>query len=183
MKNPVIAVPLIRFSSPPFREGFDLGEDGVDLSLFPSIRIPLSLKIPDPSYGVVIEDENMAPVLKMGMTAVFSRGAALAEARNQVYSIGRKGGVPLVRRVVRNDLQTDGTAVIGSSMGKGGGSPKRRKSFMTPTPLHVPESRVSPIAPFSHGMIFLKKLCDPDRLTVLPLAKVAWMHPLVGILE
>ena len=50
---------------------------------------------------------------------------------------------------------------------------------MTPTPLHIPESRVSPIPDSAHERIYLKSLEESASLMVLPLEDVIWMHPLI----
>ena len=54
---------------------------------------------------------------------------------------------------------------------------------MTPTPLHIPESRVSPIPDSAHEMIYLKGLNENEALKVVPLREVVWMHPLIAVME
>jgi hypothetical protein len=54
---------------------------------------------------------------------------------------------------------------------------------MTPTPLHIPESRVSPIPDSAHEMIYLKGLSENETLKVVPLRDVVWMHPLIAVVE
>ncbi len=125
-------------------------------------------------YGVKIEDESMAPVLRPGMVAVFSQSDSRESALRDIFSIGRKGELPVVRKVVKNEIRPDGKA----DSGKG----RVRKSFMTPTPLHIPKSRISPIAESTHQMIYFKKLAEAEALTLVPVGDLLWMHPLVLIL-
>ncbi len=54
---------------------------------------------------------------------------------------------------------------------------------MTPTPLHIPESQVSPIPDSAHEMIYLKGLNEDEALKVIPLRDVVWMHPLITVVK
>jgi hypothetical protein len=168
-KNP--SIPLLSFSLPstlrPWEESFGAEEAS------PMIRVE-GHQLPEDCYGVKIEDESMAPVLRPGMVAVFSHSDGRESALKDIFSIGRKGELPVVRKVVRNEIHSDGKA----DSGKG----RVRKSFMTPTPLHIPKSRVSPIAESTHQMIYYKGLAESEALTLLPAGNLLWMHPLVLIL-
>jgi hypothetical protein len=129
------------------------------------------------SYGVTIEDESMAPALKMGWVAIFSQTTDTPALMN-IYSIGRKGDGPLVRTVVKNEIPGSGKTDVSPESIR-----PKRKSFMTPTPLHIPGSRVSPIAESTHQTIFLKSLKNPEKLILVPGGNLLWMHPLVLILK
>ena len=54
---------------------------------------------------------------------------------------------------------------------------------MTPTPLHIPESQVSPIPDSAHEMIYLKRFNENENLQVIPLRDVVWMHPLIAVMQ
>lgn len=127
-------------------------------------------------YGVKIEDDSMAPLLCPGMVAVFSQTGKHELAQGAIFSIGLKSEPPVVRKVVKNDMHPD--AKNGGNSGQG----RMRKSFMTPTPLHIPKSKISPIAESTHQMIYYKKLAEAEALTLLPAGDLLWMHPLVLIL-
>jgi len=123
-----------------------------------------------------IGDESMAPVLRSGMVAIFSQDDNPDLALENIFSLGRKGELPLVRKVIKNDIHSDAKTRLNWE------KRRVRKSFMTPTPLHIPESRISPIAESTHQMIYFKKLAVPEELTLLPAGNLLWMHPLVLIL-
>jgi hypothetical protein len=57
----------------------------------------------------------------------------------------------------------------------------RRKVFMVPTPMHVPGSQVSPIAPSLHQALLFKDFSSPGKLRVFPASKILWKHPLVYV--
>lgn len=54
-----------------------------------------------------IGDESMAPVLRSGMVAIFSQDDNPDLALENIFSLGRKGELPLVRKVIKNDIHSD----------------------------------------------------------------------------
>jgi len=170
----MVSIPLIKFSAPLPR--WPLKKNDPEWNSFPTIRVPDHELGPE-CYGVEIEDDSMAPSLKPGWVAIFSQATDTPALMN-IYSIGRKGDGPLVRTVVKNEIPgSEKTDVSPESI-----RPKR-KSFMTPTPLHIPGSRVSPIAESTHQTLFVKSLKNPEKLTLVPGGNLLWMHPLRVILK
>jgi hypothetical protein len=131
-----------------------------------------ALEIPD------IIKEFVGPGDSLGIFGPGRDGAGL----NDVYVLGLMGREPLICKVIKNDAhsgsshQGESSPSISSSRVK-----NRRKSFMTPTPLHIPESQVSPIPDSTHEMIYLKGLNENETLKVVPLRDVVWMHPLLAV--
>jgi len=206
-ESKIVSIPLIKFSASLPR--WPLEKNGPEWNSFPSIHVN-GHELNEGCYGVKIEDESMTPVLKPGMVAVFSSDDRMS-ALMKIYSIGRKGDVPLVRKVVKNEIPaSEKRALHNNGEDLNSSSPQssppmeerrkplltsgekdvsslkrkqKRKSFMTPTPLHIPGSRVSPIAESTHQMIFLKSLANPEKLILVPGGNLLWMHPLVLILK
>ncbi len=170
----IVSIPLIKFSADLSR--WPLEKNDPEWGSFPAIRVQ-DHELTEECYGVEIEDESMDPVLKTGMVVVFSQKAR-TPAHMNIYSIGRRGNGPLVRKMVKNEIPgTEKTEVSGENL-----RPKR-KSFMTPTPLHIPGSRVSPIAESTHQTVFFKSLRNPEKLILVPRGNLLWLHPLVLILN
>ena len=169
----IFSIPLLSFSSS--LEPWPWDVDYKRSKSIPVIQVR-GEGITEGCYGVKIEDDGMAPVLQPGMVAVFSQDNNPDLALENIFSFGRKGELPLMRKVIKNENRPAGNA--GINPGKG----RVRKSFMTPTPLHIPESRISPIAESTHRMIYFKRLAEPEELTLLPAGNLLWMHPLVLIL-
>jgi hypothetical protein len=135
------------------------------------IKIPFSQTLSGAHYA--LEVSNIPGELTVTALGIFRPERDVA-ALNDIYALGIAGQVPCVCKVIKSDAET----------GASGSSAKsRRKSFMTPTPLHIPESKVSPIPDFTHEMIYLKSLNDKEALKVVPLQDVMWMHPLVSVVE
>ena len=170
----VVSIPLIKFSAHLPR--WPLEKNTSEWGFFPSIRVS-GPEIFEGCYGVETEDESMAPVLRAGMVAVFSQWDSAPGLEN-IYSIGRREDKPLVRKVVKNEIPAnENNDDFPDSLRA------KRKSFMTPTPLHIPGSRVSPIAESTHQTIFLKSFANPEKLLLVPGGKLLWMHPLVLIIQ
>jgi len=170
----IVSIPLIIFSAALPR--WPLENKCPDWDSFPSVNVD-GHGLVEGCYGVKVEDESMTPVLEEDMVAVFSQTENMPALMN-IYSIGRKCEVPLVRKVVKNEIPIAGEEDVSPA-----GRRPRRKSFMTPTPLHIPDSLVSPIADSTHQTIFLKSLANPQKLVLVPKGNLLWMHPLVLILE
>ncbi|NIP99913.1 MAG: hypothetical protein GWN10_04640, partial [Nitrospinaceae bacterium] len=86
----------------------------------------------------------MEPVIEPCSLAVFGP-AGSQKALHGVYLLGVEGDRPMVRKVVKKDADSPGEKDRSSPASLSARVNARRKSFMTPTPLHMPDSRVSPI--------------------------------------
>ncbi len=170
----MVSIPLLPFSSLLSEETGFLRSGGQDWDRFPKIQVTLDLEFPPECYGVRVADETMSPVLQPGMVGVFSVREKHESALMAIFSIGIQEEPPRIRKVLKNETGQET-----------GGSKKTvaRKSFMTPTPLHIPGSRVSPIADSTHRMIYLKTFADSEAVTLVPADKLLWMHPLVRVLK
>ncbi|MDH5762511.1 MAG: hypothetical protein OEZ51_05980 [Nitrospinota bacterium] len=91
---------------------------------------------------------------------------------NGIYALGLERRAPLFCKVIKDD-----------SLSNNSRPNRRRKSFMTPTPLHIPESRVSPIPDSSHEMMYLNDLNEKENLKIVPLKEIVWMCPLILVME
>jgi hypothetical protein len=162
----MVRIPLISFLLP---------VDRLDLAHQPVIEINADIK---PGCFVVrIEDHVMVPVLNPGALAVFS--TERAEATAGIYAIGPKAETPIIRKVIRSGGQNEGS---GGPPGKPA-SVRVRKSFMTPTPLHIPGSRVSPIHDSTHHMLFLQAFNGENPVQLVRSSDIQWMYPLVKIVD
>jgi hypothetical protein len=162
----MVRIPLISFLSP---------VDRLDLAHQPMTEINAELN--PGCFAVRIEDQVMAPVLNPGTLAVFSTEGE--EAMDGIYAIGPKAGAPIIRKVIRTDGHEEGAE--GQPLKR---TPVRvRKSFMTPTPLHIPGSRVSPIPGSTHHMLFLHAFNGENPVQLVRSGDIHWMHPLIKIID
>lgn len=123
----------------------------------------------------------MAPVLPKGAIGIFS-SAGGEQARENIFLIGIQNKPPVIRKLVKNDdTANDKGAGVGREGNSAPGVRKKRKSFMATTPLHIPDSQVSPIPGSTHGMIFFRALKEPGEFSTAAAKDVIWMHPLVSI--
>ena len=165
-KDSKTSVPLISFSSS--RERWEPDTEKGE-SLFDSknyTRISPSMELPGLCYGVRIEGDCHHPFLPQGCLAVFSETEVTA--LENIYAVRAQGEPPFIGKwIQQNNLESSA-----------GG---RRKVFMVPTPMHVPGSQASPIAPSLHQTLLFKDVTSPDKLRVLPVSKILWKHPLVYV--
>lgn len=167
MKNDSrISIPLISFSSS--REGREPdNERGEKIFLSSSYtRISPPMKLPGLCYGVRIEANCYAPVLPPGCLAVFSKTDV--SALENFYAVCAQKEFPFLGKWMQKE----------TSEGRESGG---RKVFMVPPPLHVPDSRISPIASSLHHVLLFKDFSDSGKLRLLPASKILWKHPLVYV--
>ena len=133
-----------------------------------------ALKMPD------IVDESTGMGRSLGLFGTEQDISAMKD----IYVLGLIRQEPLICKVIKNDAQPGSFNQGESPQAKSTSRSKnRRKSFMIPTPLHIPESQVSPIPDSTHEMIYLKSLGKNEAVKVVPLQDVLWMHPLISLVE
>ena len=165
MKNESkISIPLISFSSGRERREPDT-EKGEKIFLSNSYtRISSPMELPDACYGVRIERAFGTPILPLDCLAVFSKteGTALED----IYAVGMREELPFIGKWIQKENSDE---VSG------------RKVFMVPTPMHVPDSRTSPIAPSLHHVLLFKDFKNAGKLKLISAKKVLWKHRLVYV--
>jgi hypothetical protein len=167
MKNDSkFSIPLISFSSG--QERWDLGTEKRKKNIIFKnyTRISPPMELPDLCYGVRIEGACDTPFLPLGCLAVFSKSEGTA--LGSIYAVEVQGEFPFVGKWMQKETSE---GVTGS----------RLKVFMVPTPMHVPDSRISPIAPSLHHVLLFKDFSSPGKLRLLPANKVLWTHRLVYV--
>lgn len=161
-----ISIPLISFSSG--QERWEPGtEKGEKIFLSNSYtRISPPMELPDLCYGVRIEGVCDTPYLPLGCLAVFSKtdGTALED----IYAVEVQGELPFLGKWMQKETSEERAK-------------SRRKVFMVPTPMHIPDSRISPIAPSLHHVLLFKDFANSGKLRLVPASKVRWKHRLVYV--
>ncbi len=177
-----IRMPLVEISGKVEAEG-RAEELPQGLKRISEVEIAMSQSIPERCYALEIPDIVMESVEPGNFLGIFELGKESA-ALNDTYALGLAGRVPFVCKVIKNDARSGAFRPGGPSEPIASSRVKnRRKSFMTPTPLHIPESQVSPIPDSAHEMIYLKGLNEDEALKVIPLRDVVWMHPLITVVK
>ena len=182
-RKPVpIRVPLLGISGKVNRE---VSEAVLPQGLKRVSELDISLSQSLPEYYYALELPNIVGVsVGSGETlGLFGHGAG-TEALDDIFALGLAGQEPLICKVIKNDARSGSSGQEGAPQSiSPSRAQNRRKSFMTPTPLHIPDSRVSPIPDSAHEMIYLKNLSEAEALKVVFLKEVVWMHPLVLVVK
>lgn len=147
------------------------------------VDISVSQGLLEPCYCLKLPDIVKETVGSENSLGIFGSGKG-GEALNDIYALGLAGREPFVCKVIKNDARSSSSPQGESSPSTPSSRVKnRRKSFMTPTPLHIPESHVSPIPDSAHEMIYLKSFIENENLQVIPLRDVVWMYPLIAVMQ
>ncbi len=128
------------------------------------IKILASRELPNFSYGIEIKDPSMVTYFGRNTIAIFSKSDV--SAQDNIFLVGLKNKSPFIGKLLKNESKIEGEG---------------RKTFMTPTPLHVPESKTSPIADSLHHNLIFKGLSEPQGTRFIQESNICWRHPLIYI--
>lgn len=128
------------------------------------IKISVPMELPDSSYAIECNDPFLSSCFGANTVAVFSKENF--PAKGNIYVVGLKRKPPFVGKLLKNESEGAGQA---------------RKTFMTPTPLHIPESKTSPIADSLHHTLVFKVLSNPKGTQFVPQSSISWKHPLIFV--
>jgi len=164
MKNPQLTtIPLISLSYG--QERWEPGHEWEE-KIFSSknyIKILVPKQLPNLSYGIDIKDSPLSSYFGLNAIAIFSKENS--PARDNIFFVGLKSKPPFVGKLLKNEFEE----------GQG------RKTFMTPTPLHIPESKTSPIADSLHYNLIFKVLSNPTGTRFIQESSIVWKHPLIFV--
>jgi len=167
MKNDSeIIIPLVSFSSGRERKEPDSETEEFFFLSDSYTRICPPMKLPDSCYGFKIQGTLDNSVLTQDCIAVFSKSEE--EGLENIYAVRVKGELPFLGKLIKKETESKNAS-------------RERKVFMVPTPMHVPGSSVSPIAPSLHKVIMFKDFTGSGKLRLIPENKILWKHPLVYV--
>lgn len=127
-------------------------------------KILASRELPNFSYGIEVKDPSMVTYFGRNTIAIFSNSDF--PAQDNIFLVGLKSKPPFIGKLLKNESEKEGEG---------------RKTFMTPTPLHIPESKTSPIADSLHHNLIFKALSQPQGTRFIQQSNICWRHPLVFI--
>ncbi len=163
MKNQqLVSIPVVSLSSS--RERWEPGSEWGE-KIFNSenyIKISTPVELPELSYAIKMNDVSLSSYFGFDSIAIFSQKDS--PALDNIYAVSVKGEFPFWATLLKSE---------------GGG--KGRKTFMTPTPLHIPKSKTSPIADSLHEVQIFKMLVGSQRTRLIQKNTISWKHPLIFI--
>lgn len=135
-------------------------------------QVSVDSAIPDTCFAIFSQDlDKNFPLYGQGVP-VFARQFESLDAVEQIFLLRFHQEAPRLCRMIRSEQKAGAGEVFRAS---------RRKSFMTPTPLHIPTSRISPIPDYTHSFFYLK-LFDQENLEVVSTDQSERLLPLVKVL-
>ena len=165
MKNPQLTtIPLISLSYD--QERWEPGHEWEEriLNNINSIKISTPMELPGFSYGIKIEDSSLSQAFGENSIPIFSKSDS--QAKDNIYLVGLKRKSPFIGKLLKNESESEGQG---------------RKTFMTPTPLHIPESKTSPIADSLHHTLIFKVFSKPQGTRFVQHSTISWLHPLIFV--
>ena len=165
MKNKqLITIPLVSLSYDQKRweSGREWEEKIFDTKNY--TKILASRELPNFSYGIEIKDSSMSTYFGRNTVAIFSKSDL--PAQDNIFFVGLKRKPPFIGKLLKNESEVEGL---------------QRKTFMAPTPLHVPESKTSPIADSLHHNLIFKALSQPQGTRFIQQSNICWRHPLIYV--
>ena len=97
MKENFIEIPLLQLSSIDEEELSEFNGDWMKGKPTRRVQVGPELASVTHCYGILIDNQDMAPVLSAGMIALFKSQTEKALAKENIFSIGIRGQVPLIR--------------------------------------------------------------------------------------
>ncbi len=160
-------IPLIRL-----QDVEDFLESSGENKRWADNQVSVDSPIPDACFAIFSQDIGQSlPFYGQGVP-VFARKIENLDAIDQIFLLRFHQEAPQFCRMVRSEQKAGAGEVFRAS---------RRKSFMTPTPLHIPTSKVSPIPDYTHSFFYLK-LFDKESLEVVSTDQSERLLPLVKVL-
>jgi hypothetical protein len=145
-----------------------------------TLSFPPNLELSEYNFGVQIDTNNFQPDFFSGDTIIFSKKESENALKN-IYLFITDDNKTIIGEIIHKpDVKDD----IPSELNKSGPTEyrkARRKSFMTPTPLHIPTSQISPVADSSHERILIRPVGDKKKLVSVPPQKNIYKFPMVFI--
>lgn len=135
------------------------GEDSVEVDA----------DLPDGCFALDLSWTGMSSGFGGAAIAVFS--TRFGEALDRLYLFRKAKDAWFLCRLVRTESGGGASAQF---------RPSRRKSFMTPTPLHIPGSRVSPIPDYTHAVFYLEPV-NEKRIELVKAGQTHSLFPLVHL--
>jgi hypothetical protein len=145
-----------------------------------TLSFPPNIELSEYNFGVKIDTNNFQPEFFSGDTIIFSKKESKSALQN-IYLFITDDNKTIIGEIIH---KPDAKFNISSELNKSGPTEyriARRKSFMTPTPLHIPTSQISPVADSSHERILICPVGDKKQLVSVPPQKIIYKFPMVFI--
>ena len=109
MKENFVDIPVLKLSSMDEEELSGFNEDWIEGKPTRRVQMEPEWGSVEHCYAVLIESQEMEPVLPVGTLAVFNSQAAGEKmaARENIYFVGVRGQDPLIRKVINKSESSE----------------------------------------------------------------------------
>ncbi len=145
-----------------------------------TLSFPPSIELSEYNFGVQINTNNFQPDFFSGDTIIFSKKESERALQN-IYLFITADDKSIIGEIIhkpdyKNKASSEPNKSVPTEYRRA-----RRKSFMTPTPLHIPTSQISPVADSSHERILIRPVGDKKKVVSIPPQKKIFSFPMVFI--
>ena len=157
------------------QEWLDLTNGEFSSKEFTTMGLSLPKNIKQQSvYGVLLTHSVSVLGYPENSIFIFNKDSKNEANLDRLHCAGIWNRPPMIVKLISNSS-------LEKSQNPARFSIPRRKSFMTPTPLHIPSSKVSPIPSSSHALTILQPINPKKKLIAVLPDNLLWLHPLVYV--
>ncbi len=145
-----------------------------------TLAFPPNLELSEQNFGIHIKTNDFQPDFYSGDTIVFSKKESELALQN-IYLFITKNRKPIIGEIIHRPDSKKNSSNELHKLNSTEYRKARRKSFMTPTPLHIPTSQISPVADSSHERILIRPVGQKQQLSSIFRQKSIYSFPMVFI--
>ena len=131
--------------------------------------LPPNIELSKLNFGIEIETNQFQPFFYSGDIIIFSKLESSYPLQN-IYLFTTTSSKPIIGTIIHNPNSTEHKQ-------------PRRKNFMTPTPLHIPTSKIAPASEASHARLLIRSVEKKQRLISISRKKRVYTFPMIYIIK
>ncbi|GEM_PF-2448580 len=138
------------------------------------------IKLSEYNFGVRIDSNIFQPEFYFGDILIFSKIES-DKALQNIYLFLTEESEPLIGEIINTQEKTTNISPKKDQSSSNKYRLARRKNFMTPTPLHIPTSQISPVADSSHERVLIRPIGNEKQFISILWQKTINSFPMVFI--
>lgn len=145
-----------------------------------TLSFPPSMELSEYNFGVQIDTNNFQPDFFSGDTIIFSKKESESALQN-IHLFITEEKKTIIGEIIHKPRTNHNISPGFDKSDTTEYRKARRKSFMTPTPLHIPTSQISPVAESSHERLLIRPIGEKKQVVSIPPQKNIYTFPMVFI--
>jgi hypothetical protein len=138
------------------------------------------IELSESNFGIQVDSNSFQPEFHSGDILIFSKKES-DKALQNIYLFITDDSEPLIGEIINTQEKVTNLSTKQGQSSSNKYRIARRKSFMTPTPLHIPTSQISPVADSSHERILIRPIGGEKQFISILWQKTINSFPMVFI--